>query len=44
MECVKLLLEFGAKVNARDSDGICPLYMAAQEGKDEIAKVLLHDL
>lgn len=42
VECVKLLVEFGAKVNARDGDGICPLYMAAQEGREEIVKVSLN--
>ncbi len=41
VECVKLLLEFGAKLNARDANGISPLYMAAQEGRDEVVKVFI---
>jgi hypothetical protein len=41
VECVKLLLEFGAKLNARDSNGISPLYMAAQEGRDEVVRVIM---
>lgn len=40
VECVRLLLDNGAVVNAADSRGMTPLDFAHGPGKDEIVKVL----
>jgi hypothetical protein len=37
----KLLIERGANVNARSTNGSSPLMMAAREGKDRLAKLLI---
>ncbi|XP_064109244.1 transient receptor potential cation channel subfamily A member 1 homolog isoform X2 [Macrobrachium nipponense] len=36
-----LLLEMGAKCNARNKDGNTPLHIAAREGHDEFCKILI---
>jgi len=36
----RALLEKGAKVNAKDKNNVTPLFMAAQENKTEVAKLL----
>lgn len=40
-ETVEVLLRYGAKVNAKSSDGWTALHMAAQHGETESAEVLL---
>ena len=41
-ETVQLLLDHGAKVNARDARGIQPLHYAAGYGHDDIVKILIN--
>lgn len=38
MECVKLLIKYGADVHQRDENGWTPLHMACSDGFPEIAK------
>ena len=38
---VRLLLEQGAKVDARANDGTTPLYLALQQGRIEVARILV---
>jgi ankyrin repeat protein len=42
-EVIKLLIDFGADVNARQHGGWTPLHAAAQSGDVEIAKLLLEN-
>ncbi|MCI4385203.1 hypothetical protein PGIGA_G00047650 [Pangasianodon gigas] len=41
LECVKLLIKYGADVHQRDEDGWTPLHMACSDGYPEIARYLL---
>ncbi|XP_043097622.1 protein phosphatase 1 regulatory subunit 27b [Puntigrus tetrazona] len=41
LECVKLLVKFGADITQRDEDGWTPLHMACSDGFPEIATYLL---
>ncbi|KAL0993388.1 hypothetical protein UPYG_G00107190 [Umbra pygmaea] len=41
LECVKLLVKYGADVHQRDEDGWTPLHMACSDGFPEIASYLL---
>ncbi|KAG1925736.1 protein phosphatase 1 regulatory subunit 27b [Pimephales promelas] len=41
LDCVKLLVKFGADIIQRDEDGWTPLHMACSDGFPEIAKFLL---
>ncbi|XP_030645538.1 protein phosphatase 1 regulatory subunit 27 [Chanos chanos] len=41
LECVKLLVKYGADVHQRDEDGWTPLHMACSDGYPEIARYLL---
>ncbi|KAJ7989385.1 hypothetical protein DPEC_G00304000 [Dallia pectoralis] len=41
LECVKLLVRYGADVHQRDEDGWTPLHMACSDGFPEIASYLL---
>lgn len=41
LECVKLLIKYGADVHQRDENGWTPLHMACSDGYPEIAKYLL---
>jgi ankyrin repeat protein len=42
VEAVRILLEHGANVNARETEsGDTPLYMAAAMGRDQVAALLL---
>jgi ankyrin repeat protein len=38
-EIVEFLLQNGAKVSERNSDGSTPLYIAAQEGHNDVVMV-----
>jgi len=38
LDCVKLLVKFGADIIQRDEDGWTPLHMACSDGFPEIAK------
>lgn len=38
LECVKLLIKYGADVHQRDEDGWTPLHMACSDGYPEIAR------
>ncbi|KAL4657902.1 protein phosphatase 1 regulatory subunit 27-like isoform X1 [Arapaima gigas] len=41
LECVKLLVKYGADVHQRDEDGWTPLHMACSDGFPDIARFLL---
>ncbi|XP_066497773.1 protein phosphatase 1 regulatory subunit 27 [Hoplias malabaricus] len=41
LECVKLLVKYGADVHQKDEDGWTPLHMACSDGYPEIARYLL---
>ncbi|TRY69644.1 hypothetical protein DNTS_028413 [Danionella cerebrum] len=41
LECVKLLVKYGADVHQRDENGWTPLHMACSDGYPEIARYLL---
>nr|XP_023666517.1 protein phosphatase 1 regulatory subunit 27-like [Paramormyrops kingsleyae] len=41
LECVKLLVKYGADVHQRDEDGWTPLHMACSDGYPDIARYLL---
>lgn len=41
LDCVKLLIKFGADITQRDEDGWTPLHMACSDDFPEIAKFLL---
>ncbi|XP_017548390.1 protein phosphatase 1 regulatory subunit 27b [Pygocentrus nattereri] len=41
LECVKLLVSYGADIMQRDEEGWTPLHMACSDGFPEIAKYLL---
>ncbi|XP_038836328.1 protein phosphatase 1 regulatory subunit 27-like [Salvelinus namaycush] len=41
LDCVKLLVKYGADVHQRDEDGWTPLHMACSDGFPEIASYLL---
>ncbi|XP_060774054.1 protein phosphatase 1 regulatory subunit 27b [Neoarius graeffei] len=41
LECVKLLVKYGADIMQRDEDGWTPLHMACSDGFPHIAKFLL---
>lgn len=41
LECVKLLVKYGADIMQRDEDGCTPLHMACSDGFPHIAKFLL---
>ncbi|XP_026997463.2 protein phosphatase 1 regulatory subunit 27 [Tachysurus fulvidraco] len=41
LECVKILIKYGADVHQRDEDGWTPLHMACSDGYPEIARYLL---
>uniref|UniRef100_A0A8C1U256 Protein phosphatase 1 regulatory subunit 27 n=1 Tax=Cyprinus carpio TaxID=7962 RepID=A0A8C1U256_CYPCA len=41
LECVKLLIKYGADVHQRDENGWTPLHMACSDGYPEIARYLL---
>lgn len=41
LECVKLLIKYGADVHQRDEDGWTPLHMACSDGYPEIARLEL---
>ncbi|XP_051985875.1 protein phosphatase 1 regulatory subunit 27-like [Xyrauchen texanus] len=41
LECVKLLVKYGANITQRDMDGWTPLHMACSDDFPEIAKYLL---
>lgn len=38
LECVKLLIKYGADVHQRDEDGWTPLHMACSDGYPDIAR------
>ncbi len=40
LEATRALLEKGAKVNAKDKNKITPLFIASQENKNKVAKLL----
>ncbi|PVH69848.1 ankyrin repeat protein, partial [Cadophora sp. DSE1049] len=40
-ECVKALVELGADVNEKDSEGYFPLAIAARHGQAKVAKYLI---
>lgn len=40
LECVKILLKYGADINAKTSEGQTPLYIASYYGYDEIVQYL----
>ena len=42
LEVMKVLIEAGAKINSRMSDGATPLFCAARDGRPDAIKVLLH--
>ncbi|XP_030638713.1 protein phosphatase 1 regulatory subunit 27b [Chanos chanos] len=41
LECVKLLVKYGADIHQRDEEGWTPLHMACSDGFPEIARYLL---
>jgi len=41
LECVKLLLRYGADIHQRDEEGWTPLHMACSDGFPDIARYLL---
>ncbi|KAG7485103.1 phosphatase 1 regulatory subunit 27 [Solea senegalensis] len=41
LECVKLLVQYGADIHQRDEDGWTPLHMACSDGFPHIARYLL---
>ncbi|MBN3310408.1 PPR27 phosphatase, partial [Amia calva] len=41
LECVKLLVKYGADIHQRDEDGWTPLHMACSDGYPHIARYLL---
>ncbi|KAM3864683.1 protein phosphatase 1 regulatory subunit 27b [Diretmus argenteus] len=41
LDCVKLLLKFGADLHHRDEEGWTPLHMACSDGFPDIARYLL---
>ncbi|KAI1896711.1 hypothetical protein AGOR_G00097620 [Albula goreensis] len=41
LECVKLLVKYGADINQRDEEGWTPLHMACSDGFPHIARYLL---
>ncbi|TPP59183.1 Ankyrin-2 [Fasciola gigantica] len=43
IDIVKLLMEYGANVNAQSQNGFTPLYMAAQENHVEVVNHLLNN-
>lgn len=43
LECVKLLVKYGADVHQRDEDGWTPLHMACSDGYPEIARYVQVD-
>mmetsp|Transcript_96585 Transcript_96585/g.215245 ORF Transcript_96585/g.215245 Transcript_96585/m.215245 type:complete len:256 (-) Transcript_96585:8-775(-) len=40
-ECVRILLAAGARLNAKDEDGMRPVHFAAESGELEVLKILL---
>ena len=40
VKAARVLIEKGAKVNATDKNNITPLFMASQENKKEVARLL----
>lgn len=40
LDCVKLLVRYGADVHQRDEDGWTPLHMACSDGFPEIARLV----
>uniref|UniRef100_A0A3P8W9F7 Protein phosphatase 1, regulatory subunit 27b n=2 Tax=Cynoglossus semilaevis TaxID=244447 RepID=A0A3P8W9F7_CYNSE len=41
LECVKLLIQYGADIHQRDEEGWTPLHMACSDGFPQIARYLL---
>ncbi|XP_034043321.1 protein phosphatase 1 regulatory subunit 27b [Thalassophryne amazonica] len=41
LECVKLLVKYGADINQRDEEGWTPIHMACSDGFPHIARYLL---
>ncbi|KAM9792504.1 protein phosphatase 1 regulatory subunit 27b [Neosynchiropus ocellatus] len=41
LECVKLLVQYGADIHQRDEEGWTPLHMACSDGFPDIARYLL---
>ncbi|XP_062031464.1 protein phosphatase 1 regulatory subunit 27 [Lepus europaeus] len=41
LECVKLLVKYGADIHQRDEEGWTPLHMACSDGYPEIARYLI---
>merc|ERR1712112_218352 len=42
VEVTQILLEEGVDVNQKNEDGICPIHLAVEEGKDEVLRLLLN--
>lgn len=38
LECVKLLIQYGADIHQRDEEGWTPLHMACSDGFPQIAR------
>ncbi|KAG8129154.1 hypothetical protein E2320_015824 [Naja naja] len=41
LDCVKLLIKYGADINQKDDEGWTPLHMACSDGYADIARYLI---